>query len=479
MPEKTPELNDEHITRPEDRVPFFRKLAFGAGNVSVQLGKQAPKTLAMPIYNIGLHVNPAIISVAIACSRLVDSITDPLMGSISDNCRSRFGRRRPFMLIGAILTAIAFYALLAIPEGKSEMFYSVYFFVTIILFYLMLTVFSVPWYALGYEMTPDYSERTRLWAIPQFLFYIAMIGVTWLYAFIKSDVFDSTLEGARVTGIIVATAILIFGVLSTVFTKERVFEHAHEQEKVNILKGVALTFKNRDFVRLTIAFTLLLISALMVGSLNLYVMIYYLYGGEEQPASVLAGWNGTVKQVLSILFVPVIGLLAGRMEKAAVLRWTMAAGFIGSLLRWYFYTPNAPYLALADVAFVAPGWAAFNILANSMISDICDEDELRTGRRREGMYGAVHAWIYKAGVSLAVFISGFILVWIGFDAEKGGDQTGTTITWMRALICIVPGLGFGGAYLLLRNYTLTRHEAYEIRRRLEARREEPEANPDT
>ena len=114
------------------------------------------------VLNLGLGMNPALVGLLGALPRLTDAITDPLMGYISDNTRSRWGRRRPYIFCGAILVGIVFALLWQLPDNRSENYYFWYFLIGSFLFYLAYTVFVTPWVALGYELTPDYHERTRL-----------------------------------------------------------------------------------------------------------------------------------------------------------------------------------------------------------------------------------------------------------------------------------------------------------------------------
>ena len=117
------------------------------------------------ILNLGLGMNPALVGLLGALPRLTDAITDPLMGYISDNTSSRWGRRRPYIFVGAIFACIVFIILWQLPVGMSEIFYFWYFLIGSFVFYLGYTIFATPWVALGYELTPDYHERTRLMGV--------------------------------------------------------------------------------------------------------------------------------------------------------------------------------------------------------------------------------------------------------------------------------------------------------------------------
>ena len=148
-------------TPPEDRIPLIQKLAYGSGAFVNNLLGSAIGGMSI-VLNLGLGMDPALVGLLGALPRFSDSLTDPLMGYISDNTNSRWGRRRPYIFVGAILASLFFVLLWQLPRGQSESFYFWYFLVGSVIFYLGYTVFATPWVALGYELTPDYHERTRL-----------------------------------------------------------------------------------------------------------------------------------------------------------------------------------------------------------------------------------------------------------------------------------------------------------------------------
>ena len=148
-------------TAPEDRISLIHKVIYGFGAFVNNLLAAAIGGMVI-ILNLGLGMNPALVGLLGALPRLTDAITDPLMGYISDNTRSRFGRRRPFIFNGAILVGLTFALMWQLPAGYSEMFYFWVFLGASILFFLTYTLYATPFVAFGYEMTADYHERTRL-----------------------------------------------------------------------------------------------------------------------------------------------------------------------------------------------------------------------------------------------------------------------------------------------------------------------------
>ena len=139
--------NSQSITAPEDRISHAQKFIYGLGSLTNNL-LYAAITGMLIVLNLGLGMNPALVGLLGALPRLVDAITDPLMGYISDKTKSRWGRRRPYIFIGAIASGIVFALLWQLPVGKSDDFYFWYFLIGSIIFYLAYTIFATPWVAL-------------------------------------------------------------------------------------------------------------------------------------------------------------------------------------------------------------------------------------------------------------------------------------------------------------------------------------------
>lgn len=144
------------MTPPEDRVPLRQKLGLGAGGLAAFFGYAGVSTLAYPVYNMTLGVSAAAVGVALLVPRLWDAVSDPLMGRITDNAQTRWGRRRPFVLLGAPLMGLLFVAIWYAPPGWSDAGQLAWFIAAQLLFFTAYTVFAVPFGAMSYEMTPDH-----------------------------------------------------------------------------------------------------------------------------------------------------------------------------------------------------------------------------------------------------------------------------------------------------------------------------------
>ncbi|AKC82006.1 hypothetical protein IMCC26134_03025 [Verrucomicrobia bacterium IMCC26134] len=448
------------------------QIGYGLGNFATMIGKQAPKQLSLPVYNITLGVSPSSVSLILASGRLFDAFIDPFVGHWSDRSQTRWGRRRPFIFLGSILTGMFFALMWVFPRGLGENAYLAYYAVTSLLFYFALTLYSVPWYALGYEMAETYDQRTKLMAFPTAIGPVAQILVAWLFAFTQLDIFSDTIEGIRAVGLGAGVILVAFGLMPFFWVKEKALPVVPKTLKVkppSFLDGMKASAKNRPFRSLTIAFTLILIGTSMVGGLGFYVHTYVLFGGDTKAASILNGWAGTLTQVVTIVCTPLAVKLSTRFGKKEVFMAAIACGVARMGILWFLLDPAHPNLVLINAALYGMESAAIFMLCHAMIADVCDLDELECGARREGLFGAVYAWIFKTGIALSYGLSGYILTGIGFDRALGGAQAGTTLLWMKIAYCVAPAAAFIAALFVLRGYTLNRSGAEVVRLKLAER----------
>lgn len=478
-PPSTPPVRDHLHTAVRDRVPPARKVAYGLGNVTTMIGKMATKQFSFQVYNIELGVGAHLIGMVLFLARFWDAITDPLIGYLSDNARTRWGRRRPFLLAGSLLSGISFALLWAAPSGWSETQYFVYFIVIAILFFTALTIYSVPWYALGYELSPDYHERTRVMAYASVFGAVAQMGIPWLYWLSQRSVFETTIEGIRWVGIGAGVVIVIFGLIPAFFTRERIMDNrvlyqqggetAQKKKKISLLKGVKQAFQNKAFLIVALVVTLVLMGMSIVNSLGTYITIYYVSDGNKDTGAKLIAMLLTAIQIIGLLSIPVITKLATRFGKKQVLMGNLALASAAYLCSWVLFTPEFPYLLLLLALMQGPSVTAVFMLCHSMIGDICDVDELENGERREGLFGAIYAWMFKMGLAIAFLISGYVLLWTGFKPELS-TQPESTISAIRMAYALVPFVAYGISILLVWRFPITTESAYRTRDLLEDRR---------
>ena len=463
---------EKHSTKPEDRVPIHGKIGYGFGMTAYAMMIQSLGQMANVIFNIGLGVNPVYIGWIMGGARFWDAITDPVMGNITDNTRSRWGRRRPWIALGGLLCGISFAAIWLFPRGMSEIFYVSWFLVAVLIFFLAFTVFSVPYIALGMEMSPDYHERTSVIAFRSVMAQGGGLMCSCLFWFISLGWFTDMVHGMRFAAIIMGIFIFVFCAIPAIFAKEHssLLARQAKQPPVPLLKSAKATLTHPAFLIVIGVTAFLLIGTMMVGHLGAYVCIYHVFNGvknvETGKVLTIAGSAANISALVSI---PLLTLLSKQVGKQKALLTAMVISLAGTILKWVCYTPAYPYLQVIPSALIGSSLAAIWMLVNAMIPDIVDADELKTGTRREGMFGAVYSWAFKLGVVLALIISGYLLSWSGFDANLE-SQSESAVFLLRIFFTVVPSVAIGLAILLTLIYPLTEKRSYEIRKELEARR---------
>jgi GPH family glycoside/pentoside/hexuronide:cation symporter len=472
-------LRQHHHTAREDRIALGQKIAYAIGMLVNNLQAAALPAM-MVILNLGLKVDPALVGIIGFVPRIFDAVSDPMMGYISDNTRSRWGRRRPYILIGAILAGLVFAGMWQMPEGSSQSFYFWFFLTASIVYFLAYTVYATPFVAFGYEMTPDYHERTRLHAFANTAGQLAWLGVPWFYAIMASDLFQSTAHGARVLAIWVGAAILLLGIVPAIFCRERMAHlqpvnssrgmRGFVQNTADFFHGLGTTLKCKPFLQLCAA-TFLVFNGFQLGmSFALYVMIYYVFGGDNKQAGDLNGWFGSLTALSTVAVIPLTAAISHPLGKRETFMLTISLSILGYAMKWIGYNPQHPYLLLAACPLVAFGTGSLFTLMGSMISDVCDYDELETGQRREGMFGAIYWWMVKVGMALAGLLAGFLLKASGFDVALESAQPQRTLLLLRLFDVVIPSITSAIALAIMYRYEISESRAREIRVELEQRR---------
>ncbi|MBL9191475.1 MAG: MFS transporter [Opitutaceae bacterium] len=458
-----PSVSSEHPAPAADTLSQREKIVFSVGGGLQQFGNTAPQYLANPIFNLALGMNPVHIGIVLAIARLWDAVSDPLVGNWSDNARTRWGRRRPFMVVGAILTGVSFAAMWWLPRDASQTFYFGYFLFTILSFFTGMTLFTVPWTALGIASAPGYGERTKLFAYVGVTHKIVGFTTGWLYPLCQLAAFQTVLDGAHIVGCVCGTLIIVICLIPALTLKEPPDTTAMQRQKPEpFLHAMKAVMSNRVLLIFSLACLVTMTSLYTVSSLGLYINIYHVFGGDKLAAATMMGIWGTLFNLLAMLSIPMMLWLSNRVGKHRAIMLSLGMVSISAVLKWVLYTPSLPYLQLATALLHAPGLAAYLILVNSMTADIVDYDELLTGRRREALIAAANGWITKMGISLSFIFAGLVLSVTGFDATLGNNQPAGTVLSMRLLFCAIPAFGTLTALLILSRYPLTRQRVEQI-----------------
>ena len=296
------------------------------------------------------------------------------------------------------------------------------------------------------------------------------------------DLFGGMDKGASVLGVVVAVVCISTGLIPAIFLRERFGDSRTEDavERVNWLSAIGQevnkcllgfleTVKNWDFLRLAGATFLVFNGFQLIGAFQSYVIIYYVYGGDRDTGSLLLGVFGMVSSVATFIVIALTTFLSTRIGKKNTFYLMIGISTIGYLLKWVCYSTEYPHLILLTAALIPFGFGALFTLMPSMIADVCDEDELVTRERREGMYGSIFWWVVKLGMSLALLLGGFLLQVTGFGVELP-SQSEQTLFLLRLFDVIVPAVASALSILLVVLYSITEERARGIREELEERR---------
>jgi GPH family glycoside/pentoside/hexuronide:cation symporter len=468
-----------------DRIPFAHKVAYGMGALINNLLAAAIGGMTI-ILNLGFGMNPALVGLLGAIPRFVDAVIDPVMGYLSDQTVSRWGRRRPYIFGGALLSGVLFIALWQMPAGRSESFYFTWFLVGSVLFYVAYTVFAAPWVALGYELTPDYHERTRLMGVQNFIGQVAYLVSPWfLWVMNRTAWFPTPREGAAGLAIAIGVTAMVVGIIPAVVLRERYAAAAvpaataatpeglgallgrHARE---FASGFAVTLQSRPFLVLCAVTFLVFNGFITVSAFQSYALIYYVFGGDQGRGAEFAGYVGSLSAASSFAAISLVAWLGTRLGKHRALLVSTGLSVAGYLLKWVCFDPAHPWWSLVPAPLMAFGLGGLFTLMPAMIADVVDVDELATRERREGMYSSIYWWVVKLGMAAALAGGGYLLNATGFDVAKGGAQGAGTILALRLADILVPSVASLVAMALLWRYPITEARAVAVRRELEARR---------
>jgi GPH family glycoside/pentoside/hexuronide:cation symporter len=425
--------NDRHPTAAADRIPWSTLIAYGFGGlVPIAIFNIAGQLMGL-IGNIGLGLSAFWLGVVLIVPRLWDALADPIVGHISDNVRTRWGRRRPFLLIGGIMVALSFVVMWWVPEHKTvsawfttdasyHWFQLGYILLWLLVFYSSVAIFEIPHGALGMEMTSDYHERTRLFSAKSFLGNLFAMGTPWLFALANLEFFKGAngneATGMRYVSMMVAATLIPMSFWWFLSCREPGFQEAQKQEKSKFWESMRLTVENRTFLKLVAIVFTLAMGFNFVGLLSYYISIFYLYGGDKAAAGTLLGWTGTAWAVTGLIAVFPLNWISRRIGKNKTLGLAILLMTAAQALKILCYNPRLPYLVLIPTVLLSAGMLMFFTLGSSMLGDICDEDELKRGRRAEGSFYSVFWWFIKMGTAFASLVTGVLILLTHFDEKQ-------------------------------------------------------------
>ena len=464
----------------KQKVPMGQKIAFGFGMLANQM---FPASVGVFIIVLVQDLGFAALLWGIIqfAPRIFDAITDPIMGFISGNTRSKWGRRRHYVFIGSIIMGIAFSFMWQLYKQDGLDYNFWYFMIWSLVFYLGLTIFSVPFVAMGYEISDDFHERTQIMAVSQFIGQFAWVIAPWFWVILYNPEWfpDGAASGVRELSVWVAIPCSLFAMIPAFFLKSKSTLDREDflpitpayvgKSVVNIFTSALEAFKIKQFKKIAFATFLIFNSFNIIASFTFLIIVHYMFNSDPASAGSWPAIHGSVGALFtSFLVIPIINWMAKTLGKKKAFIIAQSISIIGYILFWFLFVPGKPYLFIYALPFHSFGIGSLFTIMMSMTADICDLDELNTGKRREGVLGAVYWWMVKFGFGIAALLSGSILWFVGFDAEAVSESA---VTGMRIFYSVLPIAGVIGAILIMKDYDLTEEKSQEISKKLAIMRE--------
>jgi len=469
-----------------ERVGLGTRFAYGFGSISEGVKNTAFNVFLLFYYNVVLGLSGTLSGVAILLALVVDAITDPLVGSLSDNLHSRWGRRHPFMYVSALPMGVAFWLLFNPPAGLGSMGLFVWFTTFAVIVRIAMTLYSIPSNSMVAELTPIYDERTSLVSWRFFFGWaggitIAQVGYRGFFAS-KPGYADGRLDAGAYGGFALVGAIaIVLAILACSLGTHRLIASLKAPPDPTPFTGKRLlgemreVFGNRSYLMLVFGSLFASVAGGFSDVVGLYMGTYFWGFSSEQLA--------TMGLFLVIALLAAVGLarpVSQRFDKrrAAVLLSTVGI-FFGPLpifLRLLGGMPPNGHPALMPLlighsVILVTGLIILGILLSSMIADVVDENELVTGKRQEGMFSSVIAFTSKATSGIGGFLAGVALDLIAFPKQAApGTVTDDKLFLLGLAVGPCMFVLFLLSLVFLRRYGITRVRHAEIIEEIERRK---------
>ena len=469
-----------NTTTARNKVPFGQKVAFGMGMLANQMFP-AILGIFMVVLVEDLKFTGLMWAAIFVAPRIFDAFTDPIMGFISDNTKSRWGRRRQYVMLGAIMMGVAFVFMWQLYIENSLSYNFWYFFLWSIVFYLGLTIFSVPYVAMGYEMTDDFHERTNIMAVAQWLGQWAWVIAPWFWIIMYDpNWFPSAEVATRSLAFWVGIPCAICAMVPALFIKsESTLDKDYEPMNASnigasfskILDGFREAFKLREFRKLCITTFLIFGSFNTVAALTFFVIVYKLFNGDAGAAGVWVTLFGSLGALgTTFVVIPIVAWMSKKLGKKQAFLVSQTISILGYTALYFLFVPGKPWLYIIALPFFSFGIGSLFTIMMSMTADILDVDELNTGLRREGTFGAIYWWMVKIGFALAGGLSGLAISVVGFDASLPTTEQQGAVDALHAFFCFFPVLGTAIAIWVMSDYDITEEKANQTRAAIERKK---------
>lgn len=422
------------------------RIGWGIGSLGSATLLNAISLLVLFYLVTVLGMEPALAGLLIFLGKIYDMITDPLMGIVSDRTRSRFGRRRPWLLAGGIVSALSM-VMLFTPTNLDGGALIAYIVAALLLYATGYTMFNVPYLAMPAEMTTDPFERSRLMS---FRVVFASVGIL-----IGAAAAPALIEwlGGGATGFArmswVVGAIILLATLTCFATTGGARYTEQTETRESIREQLRTAAQNRPFMVLILSKLMQLIGVASTMSALLFLVTVIL----KRPESSL-GLFGIASTLGTIAAMPAWLSASRRFGKRNTYALAIVL-YLPTVLSWLLSTADeamAWFVLRGVITGVATG--GILLMAQSMLPDSIEQDFRLTGLRREGAFSAVYSFVEKTAFAFGPLVVGSLLSMMGFDREAGADQTDSALLAIQLAAAVIPAVMGGLSALALIGYRL-------------------------
>ena len=447
-------------TTATDHLPWYTKLAYGSADFGFAFVDSCVAVLFAIFLTDMVGISPSKAALAIFIGKSWDWINDPLVGYIADRTRSRWGRRRPYLLFGFIPFGVAFLMMWWIPPFSNEWAFVAYYAAAYFFFDLMVTLTTMPYFALTPELTQDYDERTSLTSYRMaFSLFGGLVAFVAPLAIIGETI-PANADRALLMGAIFAVAASFPILLTFLGTREK--KEYIAQEPPSLLESLKAARKNRPFI-FAMGIFLFTWTAMSIIENQLFYFLEYRMGLEEE-APIVAG---TVF-ISAIILLPFWVYISQKTDKrkSYIFGMLFLSAVMVSLI---FISPDLGlWIVLVLAALAGAGVSAVHVLPWAMIPDAVEVDELESGARHEGMFYALVTLFRKIAASIAIPLALLMLDRSGF-ASNAPQQTPAAVNTIRFLMGPLPSIFLLGGIVFAIFYPLSRDKHAEVRAEIAAR----------
>ncbi len=444
----------------EKKLPLRTLLSYGCSMIGLNGMATMISVHLLFFYTDIVLMSATVVGVVMAIAQVWDAITDPLLGHISDHTRWKWGRRRPYILLGAVPTALFFFFLFSPPAKLSGNAVSFYFGAAFLLFYTFRTVWETPYFALGPELTLDYDERTRLSAYQQVFATIGDILGT-MAPVILVGAFATKRTDFSFLGLVVAA--LAIGSAGLTYAGTRENPMLAKKSELSLGQSLLATLRNQPYVLLVLTSTCTAISNYTTIAVIRYIIKYWFQREDLEAYFFSAFFVGVFASI------PLWIRLVNRIGKKAAYIFTMVVYAV--ILCFIMALRQSDYMIFGIAMAIA---GAFNIalwlIPGSIVPDIIEWDQLKVGERREGAYYGIWTFIRKGGIGGAFLIIGIVLNLVGYQPNV--EQTAHALLGLRLLFGPIPAALLIIGVLIFIKFPITKEVHRDILRQIEQKRRE-------